>query len=34
MRPDRLTIGLSNFIIKTLPNGSGFVDMDSSLNFE
>jgi len=34
MRPDRLTIALSNFIIKTLPNGANFVDNDSALNFE
>ena len=29
-----MTIALSNFVAKTLPNGSAYVDMDSALNFE
>lgn len=34
MRPDRLTVALDNFIRKVLPNGSKYVDMDSTSSFQ
>lgn len=33
LRPDRITIALSNFIRHALPNGEGFADMDQKLSF-
>ena len=32
LRPDRLTVALSNFVGATLPGGSRFVDCDATLN--
>jgi dynein heavy chain len=34
LRPDRLTIAMSEFIRKAIPNGSNYVDMDQGLSFE
>jgi len=34
LRPDRLTIALDNFIRKNLPQGSKYVDMDSTSSFQ
>lgn len=34
LRPDRLTVALNNFIRKTLPQGSKYVDMDSTSSFQ
>ena len=31
--PDRITVSLTSFIVSALPNGEGFVDMDSKLSF-
>jgi dynein heavy chain len=33
LRPDRITIALDNFIRRTLPNGSNYVDCDSTSSF-
>ena len=33
LRPDRITIALANFIRQVLPEGDGFLDMDSKLSF-
>jgi dynein heavy chain len=33
LRPDRITIALSNFIRQVLPEGDSFLDMDSKLSF-
>jgi len=32
LRPDRVTTALDNFIVRTLPNGKGFVECDNSLS--
>lgn len=34
LRPDRLTVAMSEFIRKAIPNGSNYVDMDTGLSFE
>lgn len=33
LRPDRITVAMTNFIRSVLPQGESFVEMDSKLNF-
>lgn len=33
MRPDRITTAMDDFICRTLPNGSSYVNMDSTSGF-
>lgn len=33
LRPDRVSVAMTHFIRGALPNGEGFVDMDSKLTF-
>jgi dynein heavy chain len=33
LRPDRITTALDNFVGKTLPNGSNYVNCDSTSSF-